>query len=86
MKQIVLSPKALEDIAFWKLNNMAILVKVTGLIVDIANNPFTGIGKPEPLKHQLKGKWSRRITDEHRLIYEVDEAEIRIISCRFHYE
>lgn len=86
MKQIILSPKALEDIAFWKLNNKAILVKVTGLIVEIANNPFTGIGKPDPLKHQLKGKWRRPITDEHRLIYEVDEAEIRVISCRFHYE
>jgi toxin YoeB len=49
-------------------------------------HPFSGIGKPEPLKHQLKGYWSRRINDEHRLVYKITETEIIIISCKFHYD
>ena len=55
------------------------------LIKDIKRSPFDGIGKPEPLKHQLKGCWSRRIDNEHRLVYEVTQDAIRIVSCRFHY-
>ncbi|MGD8793483.1 MAG: Txe/YoeB family addiction module toxin [Anaerolineae bacterium] len=55
------------------------------LIRDIDRDPFVGLGKPEPLKHDLAGLWSRRITDEHRLVYKVTEEEIVIISCRFHY-
>ena len=51
----------------------------------MAATPFTGIGKPEPLKHDLKGKWSRRITDEHRIVYSVQETTVLILSCRFHY-
>lgn len=55
------------------------------LIKDIERDPFVGIGKPEPLKHDLAGLWSRRITDEHRLVYKVAEEEIIIVSCRFNY-
>jgi toxin YoeB len=55
------------------------------LIAEIADNPFTGTGKPEPLKYELKGKWSRRITKEHRLVYEVTDTGINILSCKFHY-
>nr|WP_109012702.1 Txe/YoeB family addiction module toxin [Nostoc commune] len=60
--------------------------KIITLINDIVRQPFTGLGKPEPLKHELSGYWSRRITDEHRLVYEVTETEIIILSCRFHYD
>ncbi|MCH2245601.1 MAG: Txe/YoeB family addiction module toxin [Crocosphaera sp.] len=59
--------------------------KIVELINDILRQPFSGLGKPEPLKHNLKGYWSRRINDEHRLIYQVTDTEIIIISCKFHY-
>jgi len=55
------------------------------MITDLRREPFTGIGKPEPLKNQLRGFWSRRINDEHRLVYSVSDAEIVIVSCRDHY-
>lgn len=61
------------------------LKKINRLIKEIDRTPFTGIGKPEPLKHDLSGKWSRRITDEHRLIYSVDETTIYFYSCKDHY-
>ncbi|BAG01605.1 MULTISPECIES: Txe/YoeB family addiction module toxin [Microcystis] len=60
--------------------------KIVDLIDDILCHPFSGIGKPEPLKYQLKGYWSRRINDEHRLVYKITETEIIIISCKFHYD
>jgi len=85
MKTIVLSPDALEQLDQWKKSNPKILIKIISLITEISATPFTGTGKPELLKHQLKGKWSRRITDEHRLVYEVNDTTITIISCRFHY-
>jgi toxin YoeB len=56
------------------------------LIKDIRNTPFAGLGKPEPLRHELQGYWSRRIDREHRLVYAVTDKEIVIIACRFHYE
>ena len=66
--------------------NKKIYGKIVGLIDDILRNPFDGIGKPEPLKYGLKGCWSRRITDEHRLVYRINENAVIIISCKFHYE
>ncbi len=62
------------------------LAKIISLIVETTSNPFSGTGKPEPLKHSLKGKWSRRITQEHRLVYEVKADTIWIVSCRFPYD
>jgi toxin-antitoxin system, toxin component, Txe/YoeB family len=62
------------------------LKKINELLKDIARNPFEGIGKPEPLKHKYSGFWSRRIDDEHRLIYKSEEDEIQIAKCRFHYD
>ena len=59
--------------------------KINDLIKAVRREPFEGIGKPEPLKHQLQGLWSRRIDAENRLVYEVDDDELRIIACRFHY-
>ena len=70
---------------YWQKNDKNILKRINTLIKDIKRNPFEGIGKPEPLKYELAGCWSRRINSEHRLVYEVREREIVIISCRYHY-
>lgn len=78
--------KALEDIEFWKKSgNKRIQSKIAKLLESICLTPYSGIGKPEPLKHELSGYWSRRITDEHRLVYTIVNDRIKIISLRFHY-
>ncbi len=73
------------DIEYWAKNDKRKVVKIFELIKDIENNHFMGIGKPEPLKHDLSGYWSRRIDDEHRLVYKIVGDTIEIISCRYHY-
>lgn len=80
-----------EDFVFWLENDESITLKIKELINSIKQNPFKGIGKPEPLKHRLKGFWSRRITHEHRLVYKVSgkkgiDQKCSIIQCRFHYD
>jgi len=85
MRNIVFEPHAFEQFNRWAVEDRKIYAKIIELINDIQRSPFSGLGKPEPLKHELKGYWSRRITDEHRLVYKVTEDEIIIISCRFHY-
>ena len=60
-------------------------LRIIKLIKEVQRNPFSGTGKPEPLKHELAGCWSRRIDKEHRLIYQVEEEKIRILACRYHY-
>ncbi len=89
--QIVFTSKARKDLDFWiKSGNKNILNKITDLIEDIQLHPFEGIGKPEQLKHQLSGKWSRRINQEHRIIYKVTEENtieiLDILSLKGHYE
>ena len=86
MSGVILAPRAISNLDDWRKTDIKILVKIIALIAEIAQTPFTGTGKPEPLKHDFKGKWSRRITQEHRLIYEVTDTSIRILSCKFHYE
>ncbi len=79
--------KAKEDIAAHKKSgNKAILNKLLTLLEELAEDPFTGTGKPEPLKHNLAGMWSRRINNEHRLVYEVEENTVFILSAKGHYE
>lgn len=73
------------DYLWWQAQNRKTLKRINQLIKDIDRNGNEGIGKPEPLKHGLSGYWSRRITDEHRLVYKATESEIRIASCRYHY-
>jgi toxin YoeB len=75
-----------EDYQYWLKTDKKILARINDLIKDISRTPYTGIGKPEPLKYKYKGFWSRRITDEHRLIYQVKEDELLILKCRFHYD
>jgi toxin YoeB len=86
MKNIFLSGKAYEEFVGWAENDRAIFDKVNRFIKDISRSPFKGLGKPEPLKHQLKGYWSRRLTDEHRLIYKLEDDIIEIISMKGHYD
>jgi toxin YoeB len=77
---------ALDDINFWKKSgNKTIQNRITKLIASISIDPFSGIGKPEPLKHELNGYWSRRINDEHRIVYTVRNNRVKVISLRYHY-
>ena len=85
MRRIAFLPVAFDDFSGWATSNKRVHTRIVKLIKDIARDPFKGLGKPEPLKHDLAGLWSRRITDEHRLVYKVTEEEIIIVSCRFHY-
>jgi toxin YoeB len=75
-----------EDLAWWIDKDRKMAQRVVRLIQAVQRDPFTGIGKPEPLKHELAGCWSRRINDEHRLVYQVLEDKIRILACRYHYK
>ena len=77
--------EAWEECLCWQSHDKRNLKKINDLIKDIKREPFSGLGKPEPLKYELSGCWSRRITDEHRLVYEMEENSIIIISCRYHY-
>lgn len=80
---------ALDDLSYWKkIGNKQILTKIERLLIDIAEHPFTGIGKPEPLRFELAGYWSRRINAEHRIVYRVESGQIIVvvISMRFHYK
>lgn len=77
---------AWEDYLFWQETDKKIVKKINALIQAIDRDPFDGIGKPEPLQHELKGFWSRRITQEHRIIYTVKTTHLIIVSCRYHYE
>lgn len=75
-----------EDYLYWQTTDKKMLTKINSLLKDISRNPFSGIGKPEPLKHKYKGFWSRRIDGEHRMIYKVNGDEILIAKCRYHYD
>jgi toxin YoeB len=85
--EIAYSETAEEDIEYWKTSgNVAIQQRISVLLEDIKKHPFWGIGKPEALKYNLSGFWSRRITSEHRIIYKVEGELVVVISCRFHYQ
>jgi len=86
MRDITFTGNAWTDFIEWSKSDRKIFSKISLLIEDTSRTPFNGIGKPEPLRHQLKGYWSRRISDEHRLIYSVNENVIQIISCKYHYK
>lgn len=75
-----------EDYLFWQTTDKKVLTKINQLLKDISRHPFTGLGKPEPLRHKYQGFWSRRIDGEHRLIYQVKDDEIIILKSRFHYD
>ena len=84
--RIIFSKNAWEDYISWQTEDKKNLKKINELIKDIMRTPYEGIGKPEPLKYDLAGFWSRRIDLEHRLVYQIQDNEILIYSCRFHYD
>ena len=86
MRQVKFELDALSELEDWIKVHPKTASKIIDLLKEISKTPFEGKGKPEPLKHKFKGFWSRRITDEHRLIYEVSSEFITIISCNGHYE
>ena len=85
MKVKVFHQTAWEDYLFWLGQDKKILKRINLLIKDIERSPYEGLGKPEALKHSLSGWWSRRITDEHRIVYRVQDDELHIASLRYHY-
>lgn len=85
MRNIVFDQKAFKQFNEWATEDKKLYQKIVQLIDETLHQPFSGKGKPEPLKHNLKGYWSRRINDQHRLVYKVTDTEIIIISCKFHY-
>ncbi|MDZ7633210.1 MAG: Txe/YoeB family addiction module toxin [Bacteroidales bacterium] len=84
--KIVFSKNAWEDYISWQSEDRKTLKKINALIRDVQRSPYEGIGKPEPLKFDLAGFWSRRIDLEHRLVYRIEENEIQIFACRYHYD
>lgn len=84
-KLISFEPRAFEQLVLWGKKDIKVIPKIMKIIEYIKRSPFTGLGKPEPLKHNHQGYWSRRINDEHRLIYKVEHDKIIIVSCLNHY-
>ncbi len=86
MRKLEFLPKAFDEYQEWIQNDRRTALRIGDLIKDTLRNPFAELGKPEPLRHQFKGYWSRRIDSEHRLIYLITDAGIIIFSCKSHYE
>jgi toxin YoeB len=83
--KLVWDENAWEDYLWWQAQDRKILKRINALIKDIDRNGNEGMGKPEPLKHAFQGYWSRRITEEHRLVYKINNDEMRVAACRYHY-
>jgi len=83
--KLIFSAHAWDDYLYWQKTDKKIVARINSLIRDIQRMPYEGIGKPEPLKHGLAGYWSRRITDEHRIVYKVENDAILIAQLRYHY-
>ena len=82
---IIFAPTAWDDYLYWQSTDKKMVKRINELIKAILREPFTGIGKPEPLKHMLAGYWSRRIDGDHRLVYKISEGGVLIAQCRYHY-
>ncbi len=86
MRLITFHQTAFDDYSDWAKVDRKLFERLRRLIIETARTPFDGIGKPEPLKRELSGYWSRRLTDEHRLVYKVTDEQLIIVSCKYHYE
>jgi toxin YoeB len=84
--RLVFAEQAWEDYMYWLDTDQTLLKRINALIKDIQRDPFSGIGKPEPLKHALAGWWSRRINDEHRIVYKVEADSLLLAQLRYHYQ
>lgn len=85
MRSISFDPDVWDDFLFWLVSDRRMARRITRLIAEIQRDPFAGIGKPEPLKGELSGYWSRRIDDEHRLVYRANDAKVKILTARYRY-
>ena len=85
MRSLEFDPAAFDDLAWWVEQDRSKALRIIRLIKDVERDPFQGVGKPEPLRHELAGCWSRRIDREHRLVYQVTDQKIRILACRYQY-
>lgn len=85
MRSIRFDPAGWEDFLFWLGSDVKLARRIVRLIAEIQRDPFDGIGKPEPLKGELSGYWSRRIDDQHRLVYRATDDEVKILKARYHY-
>ena len=85
MRSLEFDASAIEDLAWWIKEDKRKALRILRLVQETQRDPFGGIGKPEPLKHELAGCWSKRIDEEHRLVYQVLDDKIRILACRYHY-
>lgn len=83
--KLIFAENAWEDYFYWQKTDKKTLKRINLLIRDITREPFEGIGKPEPLKHALAGYWSRRISDEHRIVYKIHQDSLLVVQLRFHY-
>ena len=83
--KLMFSEQAWEDYLYWQKTDKKLLERINTLIKDTSRSPFEGIGKPEPLKNALSGYWSRRINDEHRIVYKISDGSMLIAQLRFHY-
>jgi toxin YoeB len=83
---IVFEQRAFEDFTLWATEDKKLYKRLVSLIKETARSPYTGLGKPEALKYELQGYWSRRINDEHRLVYKVEADRLIVISCKYHYK
>lgn len=83
--KLIFATKAWEDYQYWQKTDKKVLKRINTLIKDIKREPFEGIGKPEPLKHALSGYWSRRINDEHRIVYKIYQDSLLVAQVRYHY-
>jgi toxin YoeB len=86
MRNLLLDPQAIDDLKWWVTQDKKVAIKIIEFFELLPKEPFGGKGKPEPLKYILSGCWSRRITLEHRLVYQVTDDYIRVLSCRYHYK
>ena len=83
--RLIFSEQAWEDYLYWQKTDKKLLQRINGLIKEVSRTPYEGSGKPEPLKHALSGYWSRRINDEHRIVYKVADGDVLIAQLRYHY-
>ena len=84
--RLVFTPRGWDDYRYWQDTDKAQLRRLNRLLDEVVRSPFSGIGKPEPLRQALRGCWSRRIDDEHRLVYLVDQDDLVVLQARYHYE
>lgn len=83
--KLIFAEQAWEDYLYWQKTDRKILARINNIIQEIRREPFSGIGKPEPLRHALAGYWSRRVNDEHRIIYKIQDNSVLLAQLRFHY-